>query len=232
MAADGRDGVNASVHAATWGDDEPTPEVSTEAMRRIVVERSALILDTRRLAQFEAGHIAGAVNVEGPPESQVEIVRGLVAGDRARALVLYCNGPYCRRTRELSRELTAAGFTGVSRYQLGIPVWRALGGPTVIEAGAIRRIHGIDRTAVFLDARAASDYAVRHLPGAQSVPVDEVAAGTKAVPLPEDDFNTRIVVYGRDGAQALRLAEVLAEKPCHNVTYFPGTFEALLAAIA
>jgi hypothetical protein len=47
--------------------------------------------------------------------------------------VLYCNGPFCGKSKRLSEELITAGYTNVRRYQLGIPVWRALFGVTEIE---------------------------------------------------------------------------------------------------
>jgi hypothetical protein len=46
-----------------------------------------------------------------------------------------------------------------------------------------------------------------------------------------EDHNTRIVVFGRDAAQARGLAEAIAREAFHNVSYFPGTFEALRAAV-
>jgi hypothetical protein len=51
------------------------------------------------------------------------------------------------------------------------------------------------------------------------------------VPLPRDDFNTRIVLFGRDAAQARALAEALSRSPWHNVMYFAGRFEDLVAAV-
>ena len=53
----------------------------------------------------------------------------------------------------------------------------------------------------------------------------------KLAPLPEDDFNRRIVLFGTDGVQARKLAAALRERPWHNVAYYPGTFEQLAAAI-
>ena len=40
--------------------------------------------------------------------------------------------------------------------------------------------------------------------------------------LPMEDHNTRIVVFGRDAAQARALAEAIAREAFHNVAYFPG----------
>lgn len=49
--------------------------------------------------------------------------------------------------------------------------------------------------------------------------------------MPLDDFNTRIVLFGRDAQQARELAEALSKRPWHNVSYFAGTFESLNAAV-
>jgi rhodanese-related sulfurtransferase len=224
-----------SVHRATLAESgNTTPEISLEDVRRILRDGSAIILDTRRSTQFEAGHIPGAVNLDDAPlPEQVIAVEQLVGGNKGQAVVLYCNGPFCRRSRELATELHANGFTGVSRFQLGIPIWRALGGPTAVELAAIERIFNVDRTAVYYDARSSADFASSSIRGTLSVPIDDIASGRlKTVPLPPDDFNTRIVVFGKDAEQARKLAEALAKRPCHNVTYFSGTFEQLASAIA
>jgi rhodanese-related sulfurtransferase len=85
---------------------------------------------------------------------------------------------------------------------------------------------------VFFDGRSAAEFAKGSLRGAHNVPADELAEGRlKQLPLPEDDFNRRIVLFGRDAAQARTLAEVLSKRPWHNVTFYPGTFEALVAAV-
>lgn len=223
----------ASIDQATLAEtNQKTKEVSTEQLRRILSDSSAIVLDTRTRAEFDAGHIPGARSLGAPPSEHVAAVEALVNGDKTKALVLYCNGPHCQASRRLADQLVGSGFTNVRRYQLGIPIWRALGGPTAIEAGGITRIFGIDRTAVFLDARSSGEFAKGSLSGAHSVPADDVVSGklTK-LPLPEDDFNRRVVLFGRDAAQARKLAEVLSKRPWHNVAYFPGSFEALAAAV-
>lgn len=222
-----------SIHQATLAEpNQKTQEVSTEEVRRILVDGSAILLDTRTRAEYAAGHIPGARNVAGRATEAVNAVEQLVGGDKSKALVLYCNGPFCQASRRLSEQLVAAGFTNVRRYQLGIPIWRALGGPTALELEGLLRIYGRDQTAVFLDARSAKEFAKGSLRGAHNVPVDQLASGgLKKAPLPEDDFNTRIVLFGGDSGQARALAEALSKRPWHNVTYFPDSFETLRAAI-
>ncbi len=46
-----------------------------------------------------------------------------------------------------------------------------------------------------------------------------------------EDHNTRIIVFGKDGAQAQALAEAIAREAFHNISYFAGTFENLKAAV-
>ncbi len=72
--------------------------------------------------------------------------------------------PIARPSRRLGENLAAAGFTNVRRYQLGIPVWRALGGPVEIELGGIKRIFKADQTAVYFDTRPATEFAKGSLP--------------------------------------------------------------------
>ena len=48
-------------------------------------------------------------------------------------------------------------------------MWRALGGPIVIELDGILRIAKTDQTAVFIDARSAEQFAKGSLPGARNL---------------------------------------------------------------
>ena len=80
--------------------------------------------------------------------------------------MLYCNGPFCQASRRLGDQLAAAGFTNVRRYQLGIPVWRALGGPVQVELDGIARIFKRDMTAVYFDARPAAEFQKGTISGA------------------------------------------------------------------
>ena len=235
--ADVASAQSVNVYQATLGEtDQKTGEVSTEEIRRILADGSAIILDSRPPSQYVAGHIPGVRNIplpgNVPPAEYVAAVERMVGGDKSKALVLYCNGPFCGASKRVSEQLLAAGFTNVRRYQLGIPIWRSFGGPTEIELEGILRIFQVDRTAVFFDARSADEFAKGSLHGAHNVPADKLATdGLGNAPLPRDDFNTRIVLFGRDFAQARALADEIAKTPFHNVAYFPGTFDALRSAI-
>lgn len=49
--------------------------------------------------------------------------------------------------------------------------------------------------------------------------------------LPMEDHNTRLIVVGRDAADARFVAEALAREAFHNVSYFPGAFEEARAVL-
>jgi rhodanese-related sulfurtransferase len=219
--------------------NQKTEEVSTEQVRRILVDGTALIVDTRPQPEYAAGHIPGARLLDGPTSAHVAAVEKLVNGDKSKALVLYCNGPYCGASRRLSDQLVATGFSNVRRYQLGIPIWRALGGPTEIELEGIVRIFKVDQTAIFIDARSAEEFAKGSIPGARNLTLENVDATIQKLasgelhdaPLPIDDFNTRIVLLGRDYGQARAFADLFTKRPWHNVSYFPGAFDTLATAV-
>ncbi len=173
----------------------------------------------------------GARNLDAAPAQQISAVLEMAQGDKSKALVLYCNGPYCQASRRLAEQLIESGFGNVRRYQLGIPVWRALGNPVAVELDGALRVARSDRSAVFVDARDAADYAKATLPGAINAPAEAVISGTlKKIALPEDDFNRRIILFG-NGDDARRLADYMSKRPWHNVSYFPGNFESLAAAL-
>ena len=222
-------------------------EVSTEELVRILQHQSAVVLDTRPYLEWSISHIPGALNVGQKPgvpialyTSDVAEIGRLVDGDKSQPLVLYCNGPYCGKSKRVAEELLRAGHTNVRRYQLGVPVWRALVGIMVIEPSGARHVFENDQTAVWIDARDASVFKAGSIPGARNLPqakvlpekdTGEVFAAKNDGRLPMEDHNTRIVVFGEDGEQGVGVAEALVREAFHNVMYFAGTFEELNSSI-
>ena len=172
--------------------------------------------------------------------SDVAEIGRLLQGKKETPLVLYCNGPYCGKSKRLAEELLAAGYTNIRRYQLGIPVWRALGGPTEIEPDGLRHVVANDRSTVLIDAREADVFRSGTLPSARNIPrsgvlegkdVGEVKRAKDDGRLPMEDHNTRLIVIGRDVAEAQYVATALAREAFHNVAYFRGGYQEALAAL-
>jgi rhodanese-related sulfurtransferase len=239
---------SATIHTATLMEsDQKTKEVSTEELRHILVDKSATVLDARPFKEYAISHIPGALNVSaksGVPMSlyisDVAEIGRLLKGDKTAPIILYCNGPFCGKSKRLATELLEAGYTNVRRYQLGIPVWRALGGVTQIEPPGIRYLIDNDRTAVFIDAREIDNFKAGSISGAKNIPrslvkegkdVGEVKAAKDDGRLPMADHNTRIVVFGKTTEEAKAVAEAIAKEAFHNVSFFDGSFQQVRAEL-
>jgi rhodanese-related sulfurtransferase len=207
-------------------DPGPASQITTAELREILARGDAVVLDARPAEEFGMSHIPGAVNVSQKPGTPIsryvsdvaEVTR--LIPDRDRALVLYCNGPFCGKSRRFAGELLEAGYRNVRRYQLGMPGWRASGGVAAIEASAVRRVAELDRTAVFIDA------GLTHSGGPVERMVrlrrNEVAQAKDDGRLPMYDHNTRIIVLAATASQARAVAEAIAANAFHNVAYYDG----------
>ena len=147
------------IDRAIWGGGDPQEgaEVSTEELLSIL-EHDGVVLDVRSVKECAIAHIPGSrcmpgvVRSDGSYGDHVEQIIQAYP-DRATLLVLYCNGPYCGKSKRTARALAEKGYTNVRRYQLGIPVWRALGRTVQTDLEGLAYVLKNDRTAVFVYAR-------------------------------------------------------------------------------
>lgn len=226
---------------------QKTPNISTEEFQKILADESARVFDVRPFKEYAIDHIPGAKSVAPKPGttrdeyvSDIAHISRIVRANKAEPIVLYCSGPFCRKSKRVAEELVEAGYTNVRRYQLGIPVWRALVGTTEIELEGVQYVVRNDRTAVLIDARDPEKFKAGSLPNARNIPQSrvepgkggkEVKSAKKDGRLPMEDHNTRIIVFGRSGVQAKLVAAALAKNAFHNISYYSGTFETLQAAL-
>ena len=88
---------------------------------------NTLLLDVRPRAEFEAGHLRGAINI--PIEELNARVNEL---PRDRRFIIYCRGEYCLFADEAAELLQSHGFD-VVRLEGGWPEWQSEGRP--VETG-------------------------------------------------------------------------------------------------
>jgi rhodanese-related sulfurtransferase len=221
-----------SVFEGTLGDKDAGTEISTDELRHALSDPKTVVLDARPRAEYAVSHIPGARVVGGKPGTSAsqyvpdvnDVIR--MVPDRARRIVLYCNGLYCGRSRRFAAELIQIGFTDVRRYQLGIPAWRALGGVTEVQKEALVELRSRDRSSVLVDARE-PNASRKPIPGAVSIPLAEASKAKDDGRLPMTDHNTRIFVIGDHGAQARAVAEAIVRAAFHNVSFFAGAISDL-----
>ena len=203
-----------------------TPEITTEELLAILASNSEPVFDVRFAKEYAIAHIPGTINVF---EKEVERIVELHP-DRATPMILYCNGPSCGKSKRTSESLVALGYTHVRRYQLGMPVWRALSQTVQTDMPGADYIFRGDRTAVWVDARTPAEFTAGSVPGAVNVQKGEATAANDDGRLPLQDKGTRVVVFANTAAQARVVAAEVAKKAYWNSSYFGGDFNELLAA--
>jgi rhodanese-related sulfurtransferase/DNA-binding transcriptional ArsR family regulator len=106
-----------------FGDRAGTELVTMPDLLRRARSGDVVILDTRPAAEYEAGHIAGAISVP-----VADLRRRLKELPRDKRYVAYCRGPYCVYADEAVEFLQSKGRRA-ARLTEGFPEWRAAGLP-------------------------------------------------------------------------------------------------------
>ena len=215
------------------------PEISTQQLRKVMTAGSALILDARPYEEWANGHLPGAINVAPKPgmpmslyTSDVHEILRLVNGNKNTAMVIYCNGPFCEKSKRLSAVLINEGFTDVVRYQLGTPGWQTTGNVLQVEKEGLRYFSH-DHTAVWVDSREEADYKNESLKGSVNIPYNQLKGNknTGVIKeakddgrLPMHDHNTRIVVFANNEVEAIVVAAGISREAFHNVYFYHGNY--------
>lgn len=109
---------------AYLGDRTQLGTIGREELAARLRDGDVVVLDVRPPAEYDAGHIPGAVNV--PPAELSQRLRDLPTD---REVVAYCRGPYCVYADDAVRALTSTGRNAL-RLVDGFPEWAAAELPT------------------------------------------------------------------------------------------------------
>jgi rhodanese-related sulfurtransferase len=228
IATSPRVSAQSTVYDTTLGESNAAmPEISTEQLKRILADRSGPVLDVRFAQEYAIAHIPGSINIH---EKEIETITQRFS-DKSTPIVLYCNGPFCGKSKRLSTELMKRGYTNVKRYQLGLPVWRALGNTVQTDLAGVQYVMGADKTAVFVDARSRADFEQGSMPSAVNILAGEPEQANEPTDgrLPHKDKGTHVIVFAANPNDARKVAEEIAKKAYWNSSYFGGTADELQA---
>ena len=224
------------IQSGTWGGakSDEGAEVSTSELVELL-KTGATVLDVRSAKECAIAHIPGSVCMPGVLRSDGSYGDNLeqildTYPDLATPLVLYCNGPYCGKSKRTAKPLMEKGYTNVRRYQLGLPVWRALGNTVQTDLEGLAYILKDDRTAVFVDARSPEEFKADTLPGSVNVRQGEAKVANEDGRLPHTDKGTRIVIFGANAEEAREVAVEIAQNAFWNSSYFGGSYEDIRSA--
>jgi rhodanese-related sulfurtransferase/predicted transcriptional regulator len=115
--------------SAYLGDRNNLQTVTRAELKRRLRRRDVVIIDVRPPAEFEAGHIDGAISA---PIKQLK--RKIAELPPDADVVAYCRGPYCVYADQAVRTLTKQGRRA-ARLEDGYPEWARAGLPVSTTAG-------------------------------------------------------------------------------------------------
>ncbi|WOI21595.1 rhodanese-like domain-containing protein [Nonlabens ulvanivorans] len=102
--------------------------VSSEEAADIIKSQSAQLVDVRSKVEYDASHIAGAINIPVDSENLNEIIAGL--NDKEPILV-YCNGG--RQSAQCAKILEDKGFIKIFDLDGGLSKWTTSGREIVLK---------------------------------------------------------------------------------------------------
>lgn len=104
---------------ASQSTDQPTFRLisQTEAAEIMKTETDYILLDVRTQAEFQEGHIPGAICI---PNETIEDKEPSQLPDKSRLILVYCRSG--RRSKEAALKLAAMGYTNIMEFG-GIIDW-------------------------------------------------------------------------------------------------------------
>ncbi len=205
--------------------NQKTPELATDELKALLAKGSAIVFDARTTEEYAIAHIPGSRILDDKQLGRFT----QSFPDRNISIVVYSNGPFCDRARLRSEDLLRLGYSRISRYQLGLPVWRALGNIAQTSLQGFRQV-ARDGNTFIVDARSRAEYAAGTVPGALAVLAGEVRKAEKDRRLRYLDHSARVIVFANNADAARAVAEELAQNAYSNTSYFGGTYAELKQA--
>ena len=173
---------------------------------RSLLEKGALLVDVRPIADFAAAHIPGSLSIELRPVFS-SWLGWLVEPNRPLVFVL-ADG---QDRAELVRQCLTVGYEQLAgEIDGGLDAWRTAGLPVT----TVDLVDSGELTGAVLDVRQDNEYETGHLPGAVHV---ELGALPSA-PLPEGP----VTVMCGHGERAMTGASILEQRGAHALAVLAG----------
>jgi rhodanese-related sulfurtransferase len=106
--------------------NEAIKKVDPVKFSEVIAQPGVIILDVRTPEEFNAGHIANAININLEGSDFSSEVSKL---DKNATVAVYCRS--ANRSAVATKEMADLGFTDMYDLQGGIVDWEAAGGPVV-----------------------------------------------------------------------------------------------------
>jgi rhodanese-related sulfurtransferase len=91
----------------------------------MLFDRGVIFVDVRKNSDWEAGRIPNARHIELKKVFSDDTLGKAVKKDQE--VVIYCNGPSCKRSSKASLKAVALGYSKVYYFRDGFPAWNGAG---------------------------------------------------------------------------------------------------------
>jgi rhodanese-related sulfurtransferase len=168
--------------------------ISTAELRAMFDQKQKFtLIDARTKQEYQNAHIIKAVNI---PDKKLKENMALLPADRNALLVIYCNGVKCGKSKRLADQLAPLGYTRITIYSEGIPVWEERNLPIFVGPDYTKKVDTSKIKAddlakmirekktdyVLVDVRDAQEYRGGHIPTAINIPSEVFASRSGVLP--------------------------------------------------
>jgi rhodanese-related sulfurtransferase len=169
--------------------------VSADHMKKQIAGKADMVIvDSRpKRKKYDKGHLPGAISI---PDSQFNKLKNTLPKDKNKLLVFYCGGFKCKLSHKSAAKAIALGHTNVKVFSSGYPAWKetmASAAPVDVKAGKEEGSIDIDtfkqimaknpESIMLIDVRDKDEFETGSLKSAVNIPVDELEAKIKTLPL-------------------------------------------------
>ncbi|MEN8140979.1 MAG: rhodanese-like domain-containing protein [Thermodesulfobacteriota bacterium] len=176
---------------------------TSELVRLLAGPAPFLLINSLSPIEFDQVAIQGSVNI---PAAHTRLGNPLLPADKDTALIFYCKGMRCSKSRLAARKAMGLGYRDVRVYMEGLPAWQARGLPVekrvrypepVVPRLSPRQVYGARGRALILDIRGEEVRQLGSVPGGVAIPLDDLDQRFDG--LPRDRL---IIIVDHAGQQA------------------------------
>jgi hydroxyacylglutathione hydrolase len=215
--------INARINKEGYDSIDEVLETGLKALdllsfKELIEKEEAIVLDTRKAAQFVEGFIPGSVGI-GLDGRFAEWAGSLLQFDKSIVLITLPG-----EEKESVVRLARVGFDKMKGYlEGGFPAWRQAGEPIDmvidIDVDELAMDLPFDDNIVVLDVRKETEFADGHIKGAVNLPLNDMIDPVSMANL-EDHHN--IYVHCGGGYRSIIAASLLKRQGIHNLRNVVG----------
>lgn len=120
---------------ATRPATNPAQKISLKQFEQLRAEKDVVVVDVRSPAEFEEGHIAGAVNIPITPDKPTAFDEQVGKLDKDKRVLVHC--AVGGRSKRAVARMEKLGFQNLSDFAGGMAEWEEAGKP--VEKGPAER---------------------------------------------------------------------------------------------